>query len=155
MLDDLISRIKRQNERADAVKVDSTIASPDWALEPEFDLIRSLIFNTAISLGQKGPTVIPAVAKQLKAVDVDVVVTRDGQVPISVVAYTLFGAIVVWWDRESLTYWMAIHEVAHPAAEEEIQFNSSLPVPRREVPVIERRGFFDKLGDSLSKLLGR
>lgn len=153
MLDDLISRIKRLNESADAAPVDVVLATPEWTKEHQFETIRGLLLSDAIHITQKGPTVIPAVARELKAVGVDLQVTRDGQQPLSIVAYTGFGNIVVWWDREALVYWMEIHSVVHPAVvEDQVQFNSNLSVPRREPVFVEQRGFFDKLGEAFANL---
>ena len=156
MLDDLLTRIAKLNIETVNAPADIVLATPEWAKEEEFETIRALLLSHAINLGVNGPTVIPQAAKRLKEVGVDLQVSRDGKTPLSVVAYTAFGNLIVWWEREVLLYWMEIHNTVHPAAREEpLEYNSHLDVPPGKVVVIEGRGFFDRLGDALSILFKR
>lgn len=156
MLEDLLTRIARLNVDNAHTAPEAVLATPEWTKEEEFEIIRTLLLSHAVNLGVNGPTVIPQAAKQLKSVGVELQVTRDGKTPLSVVAYTSFGTLIVWWERETLLYWMEIHNTVHPAAvEEPLAYNSHLEVPPGKVVVIEGRGFFDRLGDALGILFKR
>jgi hypothetical protein len=151
MLDDLTNRIKQHNTKVRTNSADAVIATPEWVVDKDHEGLRHLLCEFAIRQTQDGPVVIPQAAKELKAVGVELVVTRLGKATISVVAHTAFGVIVVWWDRAELLAWLEIHETIHPYAVEEPA--PALPVTAGEGIVIEERGFFERMGSAIDSAL--
>lgn len=152
MLDDLLTRIVNTTD----APTKAVLATPEWAKEERFETIRALLLEHAINLDSAYPTIVPQAAKRLKEVGVELEVTRSGKTPLSVVAYTAFGNLIVWWARDTLQYWMEVHDpIRLTEREEPLAYNSHLDVPPGKVVVIEGRGFFDRLGDALGILFKR
>jgi len=153
-MEQLLQLIAKHNSTATTYAAHATMANPEWAADTEYADIRDGLWQHAIHHTQKGPAVIPAAAKQLKALNVDIAVTRDGTKPLTVTAYTAFGALVLWWERDSLLYWMEVHQTVHAAQSPE--FNAGLDVPPGKIVVVEdTRPFPARLLDTVRGWFGK
>lgn len=114
-LDSLLTKLAlfRGSLRGAEVSKQLTWANPDWAANIAAGDIQQSAMRLCLAYNNTVVSVIPSVAKQMKAAGYDLVTTRDSrQRVLSVVMYTSVGQFILNWDQPVLAAYIDVCRTA-------------------------------------------